>query len=65
MTKEFLTSVPVCCRPAECPGMIAHKLTNMLEEIHQENLGFLPAREQWQVGFEVPGILLDPLWKGQ
>lgn len=38
---------------------------DVLEEIHQENLGGVPARGQWQLGFEVPGSLLDPPWKGQ
>lgn len=37
----------------------------VLEEIHQENLDDIPARKQWQVGFEVPrqppGSIMDRL----
>lgn len=38
---------------------------DVLEDIHQENLSGVPARGQWQVGFEALGSLLDPPWKGQ
>lgn len=33
---------------------------DVLEKIHQENLGGVPGRGQWWLEFEAPGILLDP-----
>ncbi|KAF4793886.1 laminin subunit beta 4 [Turdus rufiventris] len=56
-----------CCRPAERLGKIPDMMVQVgvLEEIHQENLDDIPARKQWQVGFEVPrqppGSIMDRL----